>query len=653
MLPTLFFFTVSFLVGSAISKQVRLELPQLAYLLAAILIGTVITCLILFGSGFVISYTPVSVSLILILLMGISLYLLRPLRLHKIILLALTVRKQLIYRSSLRDKLMGLFFILLVVWLFGRSLFDGTNGSIVAGDRLVWTDWPVHIGIAANFAWGKNVLAQNPTFAGIPLVYPFFADFISGMLLVLGATYPQAFALPAIVLTLVFFGLFFAVAIEILRESRLFVSLKELKSLRGAAFSALFLSLFWGGLGFVYWFKEAFANETTLVETLVNPPREYTFWAEKRMWFFTFLYSEILPQRAFLFGLPIFCLILLLVITGWKKRKLSHFAVAGVLSGILPFFHTHTFMSVVFLAITAALIAGAIVFFKKDAGLRKRYLETVFLYFLPLVFLVLPQIPLFLPQSQGLPFEFGWLKGKENFFLFWFKNTGFFIPLFLLGLWKGKFSGLIKLLGVSAWILFILPNIFRFAPWGYDNLKIFTFWYLVGSIFVATSLVWIWRKRPIGLIFSVLLFITLTLSGIVEVSRILNTSKVQIGLWGKADQEFAQLVKEKIPPQSVFLAAAIHDHPVVALAGRKILLGFPGNSWSWGIKGWDTREHDIHTMFKGGEAAKALWKKYGVDYIIVSDRERGFESNLDEGFIAANSQLVLEQGSTKVYKINN
>ena len=57
-------------------------------------------------------------------------------------------------------------------------------------------------------------------------------------------------------------------------------------------------------------------------------------------------------------------------------------------------------------------------------------------------------------------------------------------------------------------------------------------------------------------------------------------------------------------------------------------------------------------MYKGGEVAQALWKKYAIDYIMVSDRERYFEKNLNETFIKQNTQLVLDEGTTKVYKVN-
>ncbi|MEK7166508.1 MAG: hypothetical protein AAB874_06905, partial [Patescibacteria group bacterium] len=413
-------------------------------------------------------------------------------------------------KLTLREKLGATFFILLIIWLFGRSLFYGEGGQLVAGDRLVWTDWPVHMGLAANFAWGGNFPPQNPTFAPIPLIYPFFADFLSGVFLALGVSLPIAFVIPGVVLTLIFFGLYLALENNLLKPPRLFMG-----------FGALFLSLFWGGMGCVFWLQEAFVDEVTLVQTLFSPPREYTFWAEKGMWFFTFLYSEILPQRAFLFGLPLFFAVLWLVFVGWRERKLRLFILAGILAGLMPFFHTHSYLSLVILTLTIGVI-GVMGLIRGDKRYKKKYLEAIFLFFLPFGVLSIVQLPLFLSQSNGFPFHFGWMKGSENFFLFWFKNTGFFLPLMLLGLWKGKFTPFARVLGFASLSLFIVPNLFQFANWGYDNLKIFTYWYLLGSVFVMSGLAWISQIRqikPFGQICAGLLFISLTLSGIIEAGR--------------------------------------------------------------------------------------------------------------------------------------
>ncbi|HCM38292.1 MAG: hypothetical protein UV61_C0021G0013 [Candidatus Gottesmanbacteria bacterium GW2011_GWB1_43_11] len=689
MLGTVFLFITSLIVGKALFKFLRIQL-QVQWV-GELVVGIVATTLILFFLGFVFPLNSVvlGIELGICTLLALSFLRLpkagRPLdEKQESIQMdprfsarggqAAGMTKNVVgtlKKINVKNVLLWTFFIVLVVWLFGRALYVSNTGQITAGDRLVWTDWPVHLSIASSFAWGKNFPPQNPNFAGIPLVYPFFADFLSGILLVLGASYPLAFAVPGVVLTLAFFGLFVGLAREFFDKS-------DNTNKTYMSFGALFLSIFWGGLGWVYWLAEVFSNETQFVSRLLAPIREYTFWQEKGLWFFTFLYSEILPQRAFLFGLPIFFLVLWLLWKGWScgagsrfagdmgfakqnsgTRGLQYYVVAGVFAGISPFFHTHTFLSLWFLTLTMFGLGGIGVILvnkgdKRNQGLRKRYLEAGFLFFLPFAALTLVQLPLFHSQFKSLPFEFGWMKGSENFFLFWFKNTGLFIPLVLLGLWKGKFGKLERLVGVSSWALFILPNLFRFAPWGYDNLKIFTYWYLLNAPFVMGALIWMWnlrRIRFINRIGVVLIFVSLTLSGVVEVGRLLDTGRMQIGLWSQEDQKIAQEIRQTTSPDSVFLTAAIHDHPVATLAGRKIVIGFPGNMWSWGIVGWSEREQDVHAMYRGGETAQALWRKYGISYIAVGDRERYFEPQLNEGFIAQHADLLLENGGNKIYKI--
>src|SRR3989344_2391163 len=686
MIQTLLFFLISFLVGRTLLVLFRLHYSALIELLVSLTIGLVFVSGTLFFSGWIAPFTPRTIWAVLGMFAILSLLFL--IRKKAPVGLVSCIRQ--IRRLSLAEKLISIFLVVLVVLFFGRSLFFGVNGQLIAGDRLVWGDWPVHMAIAANFAWGQNFPPQHPTFAGIPLTNPFMSDFLSAVLWRLGLNLPLSYVVPGIVLSLLFFGLYVGVGKMLLTWNKtphappsIFLTL-----------IALLISLFWGGIGFIYWLQEVFTNEAHLVEWLLTPPREYSFWSEKGLWFFTFLYSELLPQRAFLFGLPLFFLCLLLVWTGWQNKKRAHLLLAGLLAGAMPFFHTHSFMALWILVGSVGIVWIVNTFVHPVALLRvfsklhyklsqipfiPRILSTAFpqkapqgnpflgvplrsppakvftiyLWFLiPFLLLTLIQLPLFRSSSHLLKFNFGWVKGTENFFIFWLKNTGLFIPLWWLGFWKGGLSQRAKLLGLASWSLFIIPNLIQFAAWGYDNLKLFTYWYLLGAFFVAAGLWWIWQRGFIGRLLSIILFVTLTLTGIVEVGRLIDTQHRQVGLWGREEQQIATKIRDLSASDSIFLTAAIHDHPVAALAGRRTILGFPGNAWSWGIDGWYEREQDVHAMYRGSEAARSLWKKYAIDYIMVSDRERYFEKNIDERFIEQNSELVLEEGKTKVYKVN-
>lgn len=549
-----------------------------------------------------------------------------------------------------RNWSLGLFFVVLVTWLFARSILTDSAGTIIAGDRMVWTDWPLHFSIAASFAWGNNNLPpENPTFAGIPLVYPFVSDLISGLLLKLGASFWTAFALPGMVFTLVFGVVYLVFVYRCLSFSKIFQ--KSTKNTRITwSFCTLLLSLFWGGLGGFAWVYEVATQMFSGMFQSLYPVKEYTFLQQQGFWFLNFLYGEILPQRAFLMGLPLFFIVLLMVLRAWHTKSWKLFALAGIITGVMPFFHTHSFISLIIFMVTAALLTLVYQVTKQQSILL--LLKAIFIVCVPVALLVLPQLPLLFSQSTGFPFHFGWTKGSENFFLFWFKNTSIFWPLFILGIIKGGFSLPVKLVGIASVSLFILPNLFQFAPWMYDNLKILTYWYLIGAVFVSTAIYWIYGTfHKTGILIGLILVFLLTFSGIVEVSRLLVPERTRIRLWTRHDQELALQIRQKTDPNAVFLTAPVHDHPVSALAGRKIVLGFPGNSWSWGIKGWDTRERDVHRMYTGGAESLLFLKQYKVTHIAIGDRERSAFPVINEPYFRAEFPILLRNGSTTVYLV--
>ncbi|MDO8269893.1 MAG: hypothetical protein Q7T54_04460, partial [Candidatus Levybacteria bacterium] len=170
--------------------------------------------------------------------------------------------------------------------------------------------------------------------------------------------------------------------------------------------------------------------------------------------------------------------------------------------------------------------------------------------------------------------------------------------------------------------LFILPNLFRFAPWPYDNLKILTYWYIIGAFAVSTAILTFWNRNILGKYIAILLFISLIFSGSLEILRILNVDKTQITLWNKDDIEVSKEIIQNTPPRSIILTASIHNHPGTSLAGRNTVIGFPGNSWSWGYSDWAKRERDVSTIYLGETNAENLIKKYKVNYVTVGPQER-------------------------------
>jgi uncharacterized membrane protein len=119
-------------------------------------------------------------------------------------------------------------------------------------------------------------------------------------------------------------------------------------------------------------------------------------------------------------------------------------------------------------------------------------------------------------------------------------------------------------------------------------------------------------------------------------------------MWNPEQIELAQVVRNITPTQSVFLTADTHNHWVVDLSGRKIVMGFRGWLWSWGIE-YQTREKDVHAIFRGDPAANALIRQYGIDYVIIGPTEKDvFQA--DPAFFETHHMRMLDMAGYLIYK---
>ncbi len=71
------------------------------------------------------------------------------------------------------------------------------EGAIRTGIVQNYGDLAFHLAAIARFAFGQNVPPEHPAFAGVPFTYPFLSDFLSALLVGMGATLRTAVVLPA------------------------------------------------------------------------------------------------------------------------------------------------------------------------------------------------------------------------------------------------------------------------------------------------------------------------------------------------------------------------------------------------------------------------------------------------------------------------
>jgi hypothetical protein len=319
---------------------------------------------------------------------------------------------------------------------------------------------------------------------------------------------------------------------------------------------------------------------------------------------------------------------------------------AGVLTGMLPLVHAHSFVVVM----GTAFLLG-LVFRQWRAG---QWLAWV-VYVLVALAIALPEIWWSTASSVAsagtfFGFEIGWDHRDVNPFWFWFLNTGLFIPLIIVALAVPAIRArlpeglLLFSLPFLAW--FVIPNLVKLAPWIWDNIKVLFYWYVGFVPIVALLIAWLLRDRLPLRAAGAGLLAALILAGSIDVWRVVSRQTIY--------QEFdanaiaiAEVIRRDTPGRATVLHAPTWNSAIF-LTGRRSLLGYPGHVWSRGIDS-NAREADIRLIYEGGPDAAALLERYEVDYILVTPLERSF-ATVNDQFIGRFRE-VGSAGDYHLYKV--
>lgn len=243
-----------------------------------------------------------------------------------------------------------------------------------------------------------------------------------------------------------------------------------------------------------------------------------------------------------------------------------------------------------------------------------------------------------------------WINRSYYVAWFWLKNTGLFIPL-LIGalLWKQKeylVSRKLLVFYLPFTLCFIVPNIIKFAPWIWDNVKILFYWWIVSAPIVALALARLWESNKWNRILAATLFVVLTLAGGLDVFPLL-TGQGEYQEFDREGVNFAEMVKQRTPPRATVLHAPIHNTPIF-LTGRRSLMGYPGHIWTHGLD-FGQRDAEIRRIYAGAPDADALLNKYGVDYVVIDPQEHSVMPVNSEFF--SRYPEVATTGEYHLYKI--
>ena len=539
-------------------------------------------------------------------------------------------------RDTWRDHLPFLlllipFMALCVALLISHTLQD-RGGALYTG-QFGWGDMPMHLGFITSIAVQGAFPPEYSILPGERLCYPFLCDSVSSSLYLLGTPLRWAYMIPAFfALAQVFCG-FYLLALAVLKKP----------SSALLAFVFFFLN---GGLGMIY-----FLRKHSLRELFLGFYKTPTNLSEKGIRWVNVIADMLLPQRATLFGWAVLFAVLLLLFLAVFRGEDKLYLPAGVLGGLLPMIHTHSYLAL-------GLIAACwLIFSAARDKLSKTWLRSWLAFGLPAVLLAVPQLLLWTFHSvsgneQFLRFHFDWVnEGSENWLWFWIKNVG---PLFLIAPLAFVFSDKEKRAAVlPAVLIFLLCEFIAFQPNVYDNNKLMYVSWALLCIAAADGVMRVWEKlsrASLRVVAMVLLLALCSNAAVFTLGRefVSGAGRSAIRLYSASDAKAAAYICENTKPDALFLTASNHNNTVAALTGRNILCGSASYLFYHGLDYVD-RLALVNELLTDGELFERMRGELGIDYVYLGEYELGIQG-CDANWFSEHYPLVFSDGKVSIYK---
>jgi hypothetical protein len=179
--------------------------------------------------------------------------------------------------------------------------------------------------------------------------------------------------------------------------------------------------------------------------------------------------------------------------------------------------------------------------------------------------------------------------------------------------WNEKFPEEITFL-LAAVAIFSAGLLFKFAPWGWDNLKLMVWSYFLVLPFLWTDLIAKW-SLGVRLGACILLFG----SGFISLFGGLAAGRTGYDFAERAELDGVGHAIQKLPIEPRFAAYPTYNHPVL-LQGRKVVLGYPGHLWTEGFDYGEIYQR-LSDLMNGTVNWREIAKQLQVRYIFWGREE--------------------------------
>lgn len=526
-----------------------------------------------------------------------------------------------------------IFFIIWVsiFWaLFQRHLLPSSDSGWFSSINS-YGDLALHSTYINYFANQEELYLISPIYSQNHIQYPFLFNFHTSLLLKTGLSLHLALLITSLLTITASLHLFYNFCWQIT------------KSWVTPFLASIFYFLN-GGVGSYYCYFDWKNSGQSILQFLSQIPKDYAHIPEQKLFWGNVITTHLLPQRGFLIGFACFMFFLRLWQILWYNKKIAplHLLFIGIFVGLLPLFHSHTYL--VTLPLFGWLLGWG--WYSK-----KIIWQEALIAFMPAVLIGGMQLLYLQPESSQhfIRLQLGW-RAESNLLSFWLQSMGIsfllmlFTPIVFWHMFQQKAYEKILLFPFVS--IFVICNIFVFQPNDWDNMKFF----LLGFVVIATCAAAVFtRLGKNRYLLAVLISITVfaSISGALSVMHALQVS------WQLAsprDIQLAETIKETTPVQSVFLTSDRHNHPIPMIAGRAVVRGYRGWLWTHGID-YATTDQDIIDIYSGKPTATDLIHKYKITYVFIGPSEK-IDYPVNQAFFKENYEAVYQDGSATLYKVS-
>lgn len=524
--------------------------------------------------------------------------------------------------------------LLAICWPFtlivlGRG-YQFTSQGLVTQGAGFYADWAAHLTYAGSFAFAHNFPPEFPVDPGHPMAYPFLIDLMAAALVPLGASLTSALVLTSGLLGLAFPAVMYLAGVRLIR------------SRAGSALAVLVFTLS-GGLGFFLLIDDV---RRSGLAALQQSHQLYTQDPARNIQWLNPVLAWMLPQRSVLFGFSIALLVMAMLWVALRDKEhaagWAPFAFAGVVTGLSPLGHLHAYGTVLALAAFWALFSP-----------RRQWAA----FFAPAIVLGLPAVLWMLHGgAASIHTQLWWLADsgghQDSPAWFWVKNTSLLLPAMAGAfLWRPVLPEGIGLYLAPIWLWFLVPNFLVFQPWDWDNTKFFAYWALFGALAVGALLARLLQGGLGGRVTAYGLAALLMLSGALDLGRSVDPRSSTALFTGADGLQVAAWAREHTDPKAVFLVTPVHNEPIPTLGGRRVMVGYAGWLWTYGLSDWTARTHDAEIMLRGDPSTVDLLQRYGVDYVVLGPEDATIHGS-NAGYFDQIADRVYSNGSYTVYRVH-